>query len=187
MKLMKNSLQEFLVEMASRKPIPAGGSAAALAGSLAAALLTMVGHLTDTERGRVITVEAEAIRQRLERLVDEDASAFWDFFKATGSEKETALKKATLIPLETATLSYRVLELASEIIRACRKSVITDAGTAVLLAEAAVHSACFNTATNLNSIQDAHFKGMVDTKLKSFTALSAKRRAIINYVNRQLQ
>ncbi|MFC1953525.1 cyclodeaminase/cyclohydrolase family protein [Chloroflexota bacterium] len=186
MKYPENSIDKFLTAIASRKPTPGGGSAAALSGSLAAALLAMSCRLTDNEICKAIIVEAETIRRRLEQLIDEDANSYRDYLRATIPEKETALKNAALIPFETATLSFRILELTNEIITACRKSVITDTGTAALLAEAAVHAACFNTAINLKSIDDTIFREEMGTKLKSFASSSVIRQAIINYVNNQL-
>ena len=187
MEFLENSINEFLVATASRKPTPGGGSAAALAGSLAASLLEMVCHLSDTEQGRGFILEAKTIRLRLGKLIDEDANSFKDFLKAPAHGKEEALKKAALIPLETATLSFSVLELAGEIIRICKKSVLTDAGTAAVLADAAVQSACFNVNVNLNTINDARFRETVNKKLKRFSRSATISRRVTNYVNTQLK
>ncbi len=44
--LIEKKVNNFLNELASSSPTPGGGSVAALAGALGAALLSMVGNLT---------------------------------------------------------------------------------------------------------------------------------------------
>src|SRR5207245_5127454 len=73
-----------LEERAGGAPVPGGGSAAALAGALAGALVAMVARLTTGRKayaavqGRVaeIVAEADALRAQLRRLVDDDAAAY---------------------------------------------------------------------------------------------------------------
>ena len=75
---------EFVSVLASKSPVPGGGGAAALIGSLAAALGAMAANLTIgkkkflpfEEDHRRIIAEADRLRLRLLALVDEDAAAF---------------------------------------------------------------------------------------------------------------
>src|SRR6059058_1873253 len=77
------TLDGWLDELAGGAPVPGGGSAAALAGALAAALVAMVARLTIgrkayagvQQRVTEILAEAEALRAQLRRLVDDDAAA----------------------------------------------------------------------------------------------------------------
>src|SRR5881296_1796047 len=79
-----SSLDGWIDELAGAAPTPGGGSAAALAGTLAAALVAMVARLTIGKKAyagveaqaRAILVEAEQLRGELRRLVDEDAAAY---------------------------------------------------------------------------------------------------------------
>jgi len=186
MALTKKAMEEFLEELASRKPAPGGGSATALAGSLAAALVEMVSQLTATERMKEISVEAEKIRRRLTKLIDEDCEAFRQFVKAPENEKEEALKHAALVPLETANLSYRIVGLADEIAREGNKNPITDAGVASLLASAAVQGACLNVRINLGSIKDEGFRKVIEEKLEQFADSSEKSQATMKFIRGKL-
>src|SRR5258707_1068729 len=78
------TLDGWIDELAGASPVPGGGSAAALAGTLAAALVAMVARLTIGRkayagvegRAKEILAEAERLRGELRRLVDEDAHAY---------------------------------------------------------------------------------------------------------------
>src|SRR3990170_4766373 len=83
------SLEAFTVRLASSDPTPGGGSAAAVAGSLAASLLAMVAGLSqgrpkyaayEKTLARALAVAADA-RRRLLVLADDDARAY-DAFSA---------------------------------------------------------------------------------------------------------
>ena len=186
MPLTEKSLEELFKEFASKKPTPGGGSAAALAGSLAAALVEMVGKLTDTETAKAITKEAVNIRLRLTKLIDEDGEAFKAFMKAPADKKQETLNHATLVPLETAELSYRILELANEIARNGNKNAITDAGMASLLADTAIRGAQLNVRINLRSIKDGKFRKWIVERLKRFSDSLDKSQATMKYISEQL-
>src|SRR5207302_10863722 len=78
------TLDGWLEDLAGPAPVPGGGSAAALAGALAGALVAMVARLTIGRkayagvegRAREILAEADALRAQLRRLVDDDAAAY---------------------------------------------------------------------------------------------------------------
>src|SRR5437773_34804 len=78
------TLDGWLDQLAGGAPVPGGGSAAALAGALAAALVAMVARLTIgrktyagvQQRVAEILAEADALRAQLRRLVDDDAAAY---------------------------------------------------------------------------------------------------------------
>ena len=75
---------DFLDALASGDPTPGGGSAAAMAGAAGAALVAMVARVTIgkkryaavEETMQQALVRAEALRSRLQTLIEEDASAF---------------------------------------------------------------------------------------------------------------
>jgi glutamate formiminotransferase/formiminotetrahydrofolate cyclodeaminase len=165
----------FLDELASDSPAPGGGSAAAYSGAMAASLVAMVARLTLGKkkyaefegRMRDIIAEADKLRNELQAAVQEDAEAFKQVMEAFRLPKESdaekaartiAIEQATIhaaeVPLQTARLACRVLELAVEIAQNGNTSAITDAGTAGALAQTAIHAAGLNVKINANSLQD---------------------------------
>jgi glutamate formiminotransferase/formiminotetrahydrofolate cyclodeaminase len=173
--LMSLPVSRFVDEVSSNTPVPGGGSAAALAGSLGAALAAMVGNLTvgrsehDHELSEM-SERAQATKKALADLVDEDARAFNRVMEAMRlprtSEGERharvralqeAYRRAAEVPLEAVRLSLTVLELANIAALKGRKDAASDAGTAALLARAAVEGAALNVMINLQTLEDESF------------------------------
>jgi formiminotetrahydrofolate cyclodeaminase len=178
MDIKASSIQAFLDELAGPSATPGGGSAAALAGAISAALIGMVCNLTigrprfaaAEDDLRAALAQAEALRKQLAALIEADADAFNQVMAAYRLAKDsddqqiarqaaiqTALKKATQVPLETATACAAALRLVGRIIAHINPNALSDAGTAAVLAEAGLRGAQFNVAANLAGIQDAEF------------------------------
>jgi glutamate formiminotransferase/formiminotetrahydrofolate cyclodeaminase len=173
--LMSRPVSRFVDDVSSDTPVPGGGSAAALAGSLGAALAAMVANLSvgrkdqDDELSEM-SVRAQATKQALTTMVDEDARAFNGVMSAmrmprtTETERaareqmlQTAYRRAAEVPLETARLSLTALELARVAASRGRHDAASDAGTAALLARAAVDGAALNVLINLGALADEAF------------------------------
>src|SRR6266699_2746882 len=125
------TLDGWIDELAGGAPAPGGGSAAALAGTLAAALVAMVARLTIGRkayagvevRAKEILSEADRVRAELRRLVDEDAAAYTGVSEAYKVPKDTpgraaaidhALLGAARVPLTVARVTATVRKLAQE-------------------------------------------------------------------------
>jgi glutamate formiminotransferase/formiminotetrahydrofolate cyclodeaminase len=166
---------DFLEAVASSDPVPGGGSVAAYAGALSAALIRMVAGLT-LGRKKYAAVESEmtviagnahALAEALSRLVERDAQAYaavaaaYKLPKEPGSEAQrrndaiqTALLGAAEVPLETARLCAKAAALAAAVAAKGNSNAITDAGVAALLAEAGCRGADYNVRVNVASITD---------------------------------
>jgi glutamate formiminotransferase/formiminotetrahydrofolate cyclodeaminase len=174
--LMSLPAGRFVDEVSSNTPVPGGGSAAALAGSLGAALSAMVANLTvgrsghDDEELSDMAVRAQATKQALAGIVDEDARAFSRVMDAMRLPRTSDVERATRdlmlqaayrhaaeVPLETARLSLVALELARVAALKGRHDAASDAGTAALLARAAVEGAALNVVINLQTLADEAF------------------------------
>ncbi len=166
------SLDGWIDQLASGAPTPGGGSAAALSGTLAAALVAMVARLTIGRkayaavegRAREILAEAERLRAELRRLVDEDAESYTRVSEAYKIPKDNpgrakavdqALLDAAGPPAEVAKRAARVLELAGEIGKIGNKNATSDANVAAGLAKAAVAGAAENVRVNVASLSDS--------------------------------
>ena len=169
------SLSEFVGSVASPSPTPGGGSVAAHAGALAAALAQMVAGLTvgkkkyaavDTEM-RELAVRAAALGNALATLVARDASAYAVVaaaYKLPGEDDaqrteraarvDEALLHAAEVPLETARACAQVAELALAVAERGNTNASSDAGVAALLAEAGCVGASYNVRINVASLSD---------------------------------
>jgi glutamate formiminotransferase/formiminotetrahydrofolate cyclodeaminase len=164
--------KSFLDRLAAGTPTPGGGSAAAHAGAMGAALVAMVGQLTigkkkyaevEADAQRLVE-QAEGLRRRLTAAVEQDAQAFEAVMDALRLPKDNAdaraqaLQLATLrageVPLAVARDSAQVMALAAEMARIGNSNAITDAGAAASLAHAALHAAGLNVRINAASLDD---------------------------------
>jgi formiminotetrahydrofolate cyclodeaminase len=183
-------LGSYLDDLASNKPAPGGGSAAALAGAMGAALASMVAHFTVgrekfaevEEEVRAALGETERLRADLTRLMDEDERAYSQVTAAyrlprdTDEEKalrtraiQSALMAAAEVPLEVAECCRAVLRQCVTMAEKGNPMLVSDAGVAARLAEAALQSAWLNVEINLRSIQDAGFAAAKRTTLEQLT------------------
>jgi formiminotetrahydrofolate cyclodeaminase len=172
------SVKSFLDELAGKASTPGGGSAAAVMGAMGAALVSMVGNFTIGKKGyeavesemRELLDASEDLRDRLTEMIRQDVEAFDRVMAAYGMPKDTeaqkaargaaiqsALKEAADVPLNCARLCGDVIRLTAPMARDGNKNVISDAGVAVLAAEAALRSAALNVYVNLASIKDDDF------------------------------
>lgn len=163
--------EDFLDAIASSDPVPGGGSVAAYAGALSAALIRMVAGLT-IGRKKYVAVEPEmtvvaanaaALAQSLARLVERDANAYGAVSAAYKLPKESegrdeqitkALLGAAEVPLETARLCAQAAELAATVAAKGNANAVTDAGVAALLAEAGCRGAGYNVRVNVSALSD---------------------------------
>jgi glutamate formiminotransferase/formiminotetrahydrofolate cyclodeaminase len=169
------SLSGFVASVASANPVPGGGSVAAHAGALAAALAQMVTGLTIGKK-KYAAVDAEmkeaalkavSLGNNLASLVKRDADAYSLVSEAHKLPKEpadaaarrseavtSALLKAAEVPLETARAAVEVAQIAALVAEKGNTNAVTDAGVAALLAEAACKGADYNVRVNVSALDD---------------------------------
>jgi methenyltetrahydrofolate cyclohydrolase len=173
-----NAIELFLDDLASRKPTPSGGSAAAVMGAMGAALVSMVCNLTigkmqyreyEQDLKSVLT-KAEALRRDLTKMIEQDVHSFDEVMRAYGMPRltkdetrtraeaiQTALKMATLVPMRCCRACREVITIGSVVAEKGNRNVVSDAGVAALAAYAALRSAALNVFTNARAITDRIF------------------------------
>lgn len=189
----KTTLKSFLDELASPSPAPGGGSVAALAGALGAALTSMVCNLTigkkkyaDVEgEMKKIVKQSEDLREQFTVLIAKDTEAFNKVMEAFGLPKESdaqkalrnaaieaATKEATMVPLEVMKHCIDALALAQNVAANGNKNSVSDAGVSALMLHAACESAALNVRINLNGLNDAEFANWKNEEMISILKTS---------------
>ncbi len=192
---MNSSIAAFLDDLASERPAPGGGGAAALSGAIGAALVSMVANLTIGKKNyeavwedlEAVNAKAEALRAELTRAIEEDVAAFnsvmgaYGLPRATGEEKakraasiEAALKDATLAPLRAVKACFEVIRLSDAAAEKGNLNVISDAGSAALCANAGLRSAALNVFINAKAIKDRDFAGKKIAEVNALLARAAE-------------
>ncbi len=174
--MLKNqSLVAFSDALASKDPVPGGGSVAALAGALAASLTEMVANLTigkkkyaGAEETMVeIAREMSVARKELLDLIDRDAESFDGVMAAFKMPKETedektrrkeaiqaATKEATEVPLGVAEAAFHLIPAIDSVIEQGNQNAVTDGAVAMMMTRTAVLGALYNVAINLDGLED---------------------------------
>jgi len=181
--IKNQSIQTFLDELASKSATPGGGSAAALMGAQAAALVSMVCHLTigkpkfaevEAEMQDVLK-KAESLRSKLTDLIQSDIDVFNQLMSKYALPKEAeeekairsaaiqeVLKDATDVPMQCVYACVEVIQLSKVAAEKGNPSAVSDAGAAVMAAYSALKSSALNVYINAGSLKD---KAFVEAKL----------------------
>jgi methenyltetrahydrofolate cyclohydrolase len=181
-KYTAGSIKEYINDLAARKPVPGGGSAAALTAAMGVSLIAMVSEysLQSTKTITSILKKASSLRRRLIELVDEDISAFnrlkSAYSKRKATKRETALRRKKIqeslkaaagIPNEVCRLSYEGLKEAGKLIELGNKNLSSDTAMSAILLHSSFYSALYNVRINLEKIEDKSFNRRINRCLKT--------------------
>jgi formiminotetrahydrofolate cyclodeaminase len=92
---------------------------------------------------------------------------------------QAALKGAAEVPLKIAEAAVEVGRLSLPAAEKGNPNAVSDAGVAVLLAEAAAQSAALNVKINLAWIEDAEFKKNAWTRVEAALAETSRLRETV--------
>jgi glutamate formiminotransferase/formiminotetrahydrofolate cyclodeaminase len=205
--LVSMSVHGFTDEVSRDTPAPGGGSIAALAGSLGAALASMVANLAQGGPDAIkdaqliaLAERAQALKDRLLVAVDADTNAFNAFMDARrlpdGSPEQKTTRQAAMqaglkvaidVPLDTARTSLAALELAGEAARLGKVASITDAAVGAQMAYAGVRGGIWNVVINLKDITDPAYVADMQAQCAILLAQAlAKLTNITTYVDQKL-
>jgi formiminotetrahydrofolate cyclodeaminase len=198
--LTDKTVTELLDAFASPDPTPGGGSAAALAGAMGAALLAMVAGLPKTKTGTPeersaldrARTELRALQRELTVLVDRDTDAYdlvvaaYRKPKSTEEEKaarqaaiQDAMRVATEVPAETVQVAVRALRGARVVAQHGNPSAMSDVAVGATLLMSALQGGMFNVGVNVGSLKDTALVARVSNDVKeALTAGSSALRDI---------
>jgi formiminotetrahydrofolate cyclodeaminase len=181
------TLAGFSDALASDAPVPGGGSASAVAASLAASLLVMVARLSmgrpkysayRASHERAIA-SGEAARHRFLELADDDAAAYAAFGDARRLPKDTseqdgirsnavrvAARRAAEVPLEVVRNCHALVQLIESLTGRSNLNAASDLDVAALLAQASARGAGANVIINLPSAEDPRYSGTALAELE---------------------
>lgn len=184
--LIDHTVSDFVEELASDSPAPGGGSTAALAGTLGAALSLMVCNFTiDKPKFSDVQEEISLLKKKgidlkngLLKDIDGDTDAFAEVMKAYKLPKETdaektlrsesiqeANKQATLLPMSVAQACIEVMELSSRVLTIGNPNTACDGAVSGVMAYAGFQGAILNAKINLHSIKDQAFNQDIRDKI----------------------
>jgi len=170
-----NTIQEFLVVLSSKAPVPGGGGASALAGALGNALGQMVANLTIGKK-RYADVEEEicGLLKRMEglqaefvRLADRDAEVFaplaqcYSLPASTPEERaykeqvmEERLYDASQVPMEIMERAVEMMEILDILADKGSRLAVSDVGVGIQYMRAALLGAVMNVYINTRSMKN---------------------------------
>lgn len=180
------TLSEFADRLASSDPVPGGGSASAVAASLAASLVVMVARLSQDRpryqpyadtHARALDI-AERARHRFLELADQDAAAYADLSTALKLPRESAEQQAerdarirsaariaSEVPLTMVRECHRLIREIEALAGRSNLNAASDLDVATLLARAAARGAGTNVLVNLPSVGDESFAGALTAEV----------------------
>jgi Methenyl tetrahydrofolate cyclohydrolase len=197
--------ENFLEALSAATPTPGGGSAAAHAGAMGAALVAMVARLTIGKKKysavenqmKEILSQADRLREELSAAVGEDSDAFEGVISAFKLPKDTpiqnkfrteAIEAATLrasqVPLRVAQKSVSVMALAERVVALGNINAISDGASAAAMANAALTSAGYNVRINLAGLGD---KNAGDSFLTRLHTLETKANNLQIKIQKSIQ
>jgi formiminotetrahydrofolate cyclodeaminase len=199
------TLDRFVERLSSSDPVPGGGSASAVAGSLGAALVAMVAGLSEgrpryaehAALHRVARDVGNRLADRFLALADEDAAAYATFAAALKLPRDTepertarageiaaAARVAADVPLASVEACVTLVTAAEILAGRSNANAASDLGVAALLGEAAARGAAANVIVNLPSIDDheyaATLASRVTTLLADVARLAGATRAAVD-------
>lgn len=168
-------LSDLVACFASGRPCPGVGTAAGVAGAVAAGLIGMVAQIIGRnekqadahERAARIADDAGRIGERLARSITEDAEIFQRVIQARRARDAAdpsehahlaaraveALRPAIELPMEVAEACLELARLAKELFDHGMQSASSDARTAIALALAGAESSLAAVALNLEPFE----------------------------------
>lgn len=172
---MAESLRTFVDQVAAAEPVPGGGSVAALAGTMGAALGQMAIRITKEKKDyrQYSDRYADALDRlapyasTLLELVDADADSYRSVLEAYKLPKDSAARakaiqdaliRATEIPSRTASCAAEALKVLEDLRAIVHINVASDLQVGMQMLRSSLRGAIVNMRTNLTAVKDAEVR-----------------------------
>src|SRR5213594_796928 len=203
-RLIERTLRAFSDDLSADAPVPGGGSAAAYAGAMGAALAAMVARISlkkeKSEELQSFIEETDNLRSDFLRLVDDDSAAYarvaeamklprsTDAEKAARTERvQSSLLAASRVPLELARTSRRLLDACERGLANAPSAAVSDIGVGAILSQAALEGAAMNVMINLASVKDrGQVKALSEDLDRAIEGAAAQRKRITDFVESRI-
>lgn len=173
--MKEQAIDSWMETLYSKEPVPGGGGASAVAGSMAAALGGMVANLTTGKKKYAeyqediegILEKTQDYKNAFLRLMEEDAAAFEPLAKAYSLPKSTpeeaaakeavmeeALKNASAVPLKIMLTAFDLIDVLDELAVKGSRMALSDVGVALMMDRAALMGASMNVYINTKCMKD---------------------------------
>jgi formiminotetrahydrofolate cyclodeaminase len=173
------TIENFLEAAAAKQPTPGGGSVAALAGALAAAMGEMVLNYSVGKKGleehdavlKSALGEFHRAREMMLGLVAEDQTAYEALREARKlpgaaghrlSEIEEAAMICVQVPQAMAGTAVAMLELVDTLVEKVNRYLLSDLAVCAELAMATTRAALYNVRVNLPEVGDVQQCRMIE-------------------------
>ena len=198
------SLERWLEALSAPSTTPGGGSATAMIGAMASALVAMVCGVTvaknvaaEVRTSLMVARErADKLRIRMTALIDEDVAAFNAVMAAYGlprasaeqqaarsSAIQAALHQATLVPMACAAAGVMALELSAIVSEQGHLNAMGESAVAAEAARTAFRASALNVSINLGSIRDRAFvdaqRAELERMQRRFVELDARVQELL--------
>lgn len=204
----KQSIETFVQDLNSTKPMPGGGSSAAICGAMAAALAGMSAHMTAGKK-KYIAVEdkmqqimtaTKLLQEEMLAMAQEDADMYSLVLQAYKLPKDTeaeavqrakaieeASKTAVVASLKVTGACVRIMKLAYVTVTEGNQMMVTDGSASVLLARACQQVAAYNVRINLGGVKEKTAREEAERLLASHLNEGEKLQAsVLKEVDRRL-
>ena len=201
-------VKDFVQDLNSAKPMPGGGSAAAVCGAMGAALAGMSAHMTVGRKKYAevedvmqdIIRETAALQQDMLDFAQDDAEMYSLVLQAyklpRSTEKEAALRKAAIeeasktavnASLKVTEACVKILKLALTVVVQGNRMLVTDGAASALLSRACQQVASYNVQINLGGVADTAFKAEAGQALRRQLAEGKRlEETVLKEVERRL-
>ena len=199
--ITEQSIHAYLAALAAKTPTPGGGSAAALAGALAAGLAAMVANFTQGRKKYAAIAPEVAERLAdlgkslhvLEELVQKDIDAYgtvgegFAMPRRTDAERaarnkhiQQASVEATEVLFEIADACAAVSEHALWLVKHGNTNLVSDAVMAVLLTDAALRGTVVTIESSLGFIKDESVVSAMRERLAVYDKVAEAREEALS-------